>query len=351
MVHDGRAPFCNGCAMLHWWGTMVVHHRALGATCYIAVAQWSCSIVHRVHHAILGGAYCAMCARSAQTPPGGARWSCTIVHRVHDALSMVHDGLVPSCTWCTMLYLWCTMVVHHRAQGARSYIGGAGSLCTIVCGCTMLYWWFTMAVQHRAPGARCYICGARWSCTILHRVHNALVVVPDSRVTSCTGCTMLYWPCRIGVHHHAPGAHCYIGGARWSCTIVHRVHIAILVVHDGPAPSCTGCTMLHWWCTMVMHHRAPGAHGYIGVARWLFTIVHRVHNTILMVKYGRAPWCNGCTMLYWWCTMDRCHRVPGAQCYIGGARWSCTIVQRVHMAILVLHNGRAPSCTVCAMLY
>ena len=348
---------------------MVVHHSATGAQCYIGGARWSCTIVHRVQHAILllHNGHAASCTGCTMLYWGGRIARCA--RALHKRPLVVHDVRVPSCTGCTMLFPWCTMALYHRALGARCYICGARWSCTIVhrvhdpilvvqdrcapscSGCTMLYWWFTMAVQHRAPGARCYICGARWSCTILHRVHNALGVVPDSRVTSCTGCTMLYWPCRIGVHHHAPGAHCYIGGARWSCTIVHRVHIAILVVHDGPAPSCTGCTMLHWWCTMVMHHRAPGAHGYIGVARWSFTIVHRVHNTILMVKYGRAPWCSGCTMLYWWCTMDRCHRVPGAQCYVGGARWSCTIVQRVHMAILVLHNGRAPSCTVCAMLY
>ena len=127
---------------------------------------------------------------------------------------------------------------------------------------------------------------------------------------------MLYWWCTMVVQHRALCAQWYVGGARWSCTIVRRVSNAILVGHNGRAPACTACTMLYWWCTMVVHHLAPGARCYIAVARTM--VVH--------------------------------HRAPGAQCYIDGARWLCTMGHLVHDAILVVQDGRAPSCTGCTIL-
>ena len=83
---------------------------------------------------------------------------------------------------------------------------------------------------------------------------------------------------------------------------------------------------------------------FLGV-QWLCTIVDRVHNAMLVVHNGRAPLCTGCTMLYscgaqWLCTC-----APGAQCCVGSAQWSCTIMHSVNKAILVVHNGRAPFCT------
>ena len=208
-----------------------------------------------------------------------------------------------------------------------------------------------MVVHHRAPGARCYIGGARWSCTIVHRVQHAILVVHDGLAPSCTGFAMLYWWGTMAVHYRVPGATCYIGGARWSCTIVHRVHDTIVMVHDGRAPFRTGCAMLHWWGTMVVHHCAAGAQCYIGAPHWLCTILHRVHDAKLLWHDGHAPSCTGCAMPYWWGTMVVHHRPPGATCYIAVAQWSCIIVQRVHNGILVLPHGRAPSCTGCPMLY
>ena len=49
---------------------------------------------------------------------------------------------------------------------------------------------------------------------------------------------------------------------------MHQVHNAVLVVHNGRLPLCTASTMLYWWCTMVVHHRAPGTQCYISGARW-----------------------------------------------------------------------------------
>ena len=162
---------------------------------------------------------------------------------------------------------------------------------------------------------------------------------------------MLYWWCTRVVHHCALCAQRYIGGAQWSCIIVHRVHNTIMVVHNDPSPLCNRCTMVFWSCTMVVHHCAPGAQCYIGGALWSCTIVHRVQNAILVVHIGRAPWFTSCTILYWWGTrvVDPCALC--AQRYIGGPQWSCTIVHRVQNAIVVLHNGRAPLCTGCKMLY
>ena len=388
VVHGGHAPLCTGCTTPYWWCTMVVHHCAPGARCHIGCARWLCTIVHRVHNAILvvhdGRAplctgcttpywWCTMvvhhCAPGAQRHIGGARWVCTIVHRVHNAILAVHDGRAPLCTGCTTPYWLCTMVVHHCAPGARRHIGGARWPCTMVhrvhnsilvvhdghaplcTGCTTPYWWCTMVMHHGAPGAQLHIGGARWTCTIVHRVHNSILVVHDGRAPLCTGCKTPYWWCTMVVHHCAPGAQCHIGGARWPCTIVHRMHDAILVVHDGRAPLCTRCTTPYGWCTMVVHHGAPGAQLHIGCARWSCTIVHRVHDAILVVHGGRAPLCTGCTMPYWWCTMGVHHCAPDARRHIGGAQWSCTIVHRVHDAIWVVHNGRAPWCTGCTTPY
>ena len=239
-----------------------------------------------------------------------------------------------------------------------------------------------MVVHHRAPGTQCYISGARWhvggasdvppksdfevhsrattsrtlsirrpqsrpkkkrldDMALLDKAIDALAKMlsrsEDPEETTLPDCV--------------PGATCYIGSARWSCTIVHRVHDTILMVHDGHAPFRTGCAMLHWWGTMVVHHCAAGAQCYIGAPHWLCTILHRVHDAKLLWHDGHAPSCTGCAMPYWWGTMVVHHRPPGATCYIAVAQWSCIIVQRVHNGILVLPHGRAPSCTGCTMLY
>ena len=150
-------------------------------------------------------------------------------------------------------------------------------------------------------------------CGALHRM------VHDGRAPLCIGCTTPYWWCTMVVHHCAPSAQRHMGGARWPCTIVHRVHNSILVVHDGRAPLCTGSTTPYWWCTVAVHHCAPGAQRHIGGARWSCTIVHLVHNSILvLVHNGRAPLCTGCTTPFWWCTMVVHHCAPGAQLHIGG---------------------------------
>ena len=179
-------------------------------------------------------------------------------------------------------------------------------------------------MHHCALCAQCYIGVAHWSCSILHRVHNALLVVHNGGVPLCIGCgrvplctrsSVLYDWCTMVVHHCALGAQCHIGHAQWLYINLHHVQIAILVLHNGGAPLCTGCTMLYWWCCiLVVHHCAPVAQCYIGGAQWLCTIVHRVHNATL---------------------------VP---------QWLCTIVQLVHISTLVVHNGHAQLCTGCTML-
>ena len=100
-----------------------------------------------------------------------------------------------------------------------------------------------MVVHHCTPGAQCHIGGAQWLCTTVHRVHNAMLLVHNAILLVHNGRGPSYWWCTMVVHHCAPGAQCHIAGAQWSCTI-------ILVVHNGRAPLCTGCTMPYWWCTM-----------------------------------------------------------------------------------------------------
>ena len=63
----------------------------------------------------------------------------------------------------------------------------------------MPYWWCIMGL-----------------CTIVHRVHNAILVVHTGGVPLCI----------------------------WSCAIAHLVHSAISLAHSGRAPLCTGCIML-----------------------------------------------------------------------------------------------------------
>ena len=183
-------------------------------------------------------------------PPciGGARASCTIVQWVHNAIVVVHNGCAPLRTGCATACWWCTMVVHHCAHGTHCHIGGA-----------------------------------QWLCSIVHRLHIAILMVHERRAPLCNGCTTPYWLCTIVVHHCAPGAQCHIGGVQWSCTIVHWLHSAILVVHSSHALFCTGFTTPYWWCTVVVHRCAP---------------------------------CAGPP--YWWCTMVVHHCAPGAPCHIGG---------------------------------
>ena len=224
--------------------------------------------------------------------------SCTIVHWVHNAIWVLHDvahhrvpgaryyvGVAlchaPSCTGCTMLYGWCTMlygwctilcsimpgvddatfvvhdVVHHCAPaaqyqfyGARCYMSGAQCRARLCTGCTMIYWW-----HHRAGRARSYLGGTRCC------------------APSWSGCTMLH------------------GGCTMSCTIVHQVLDGLLVVHD------------------VVHHHAPGAGCYMCGAQ-----------CYIGGTRCRAPSCNGCKMLYWWCAM------------------SCTVVHRVQGTTFVVHD-------------
>ena len=70
-----------------------------------------------------------------------------------------------------------------------------------------------MVLHNCAPGAECYIVGAQWLCTIIHRVPNATLVVHNGY-----------------------------------CTIMHRVHNAILVVHNDHASLCTGILVVHNGC-------------------------------------------------------------------------------------------------------
>ena len=86
--------------------------------------------------------------------------SCTIVNPMHDGILVV-QGVVNDC-----------------APGARHYMSGARCRAPSCTGCTMLYGCCTMlrsivyqvhdiilvvdyVVHHRAPGARCYMGGAR----------------------------------------------------------------------------------------------------------------------------------------------------------------------------------------------
>ena len=145
---------------------------------------------------------------------------------------------------------------------------------------------------------------------------------------SCSGCTILYWCCTM------------------SCTIVHRVHDAIWVVHDairvvhdlvqhhaagGRCDICSAQCPAPWCTSMLLLVRdaMSGAQSC--------TIVHRVHDDILV-----APPCRTCTMLLGWYTM------------------SCTIMDRVQNAIWVVHDVlhhwpparfRAPSCIGCTILH
>ena len=148
-----------------------------------------------------------------------------------------------------------------------------------------------------------------WLCTI---VHNTIFVVHNGPAPC-----VLYWSHTMAVNHCALCAQRYIGGAQWSCTILHRVHNAILVVHNGCPPLYTGCRMLDWWGTMAVHHCAPGAQHYtsgaqrcFGGAQWLPTIVHRVQDAIFVFRNGCALFCTGCTLLDWWCTMVMKHCAP-----------------------------------------
>ena len=105
-------------------------------------------------------------------------------------------------------------------------------------------------------------------------VLNTMLLLHNGHAQLCTGCTMPYWWCTLVRHCCALGAQCHICVAQWCCTIVHQVHNALLVVHNGVAPLCTdavcgghkgraplcnGCTMPHWWCTTVVRHCALGA--------------------------------------------------------------------------------------------
>ena len=197
------------------------------------------------------------------------------MHQMHHAISVVHNDHAPLFTGCTPLYWWSTVVVDHCALGVENYIG-----------------------LHKMV------------CTIVQPVHNATLVVHNVA--------------QIVKHSCAPGAQRYIGLPRWSCTIVHRGHNAISVVHNGHAPLFTGCTTLYWWPTVLVHHRAlgvecyigqhrkavhncaPDAHCYIGLTRWLWTIVPCVHKATLVVHTGHAPLCTGCTLVVHHCA-------PGAQ--------------------------------------
>ena len=175
---------------------------------------------------------------------------------------------------------------------------------------------------HCALGAQCYIGDAQWLCTIVQLVQKPPLVVHRGFALACTRGTMPYWWCRMVVDHCAPGAGCHMwsamvvhqfalsaqcptGGAQWSCTIVHRVHCATLVVHNLCALLYTSCTITYWWCRMLMHHCAPRAQCHIGSAQWPCTIMHRAHHAILVRHIGR----------------------------------------QVHNATLGVHNGCAPLCT------
>ena len=192
--------------------------------------------------------------------------SCMMIHGLHDAIFAVHD------------VVWVVHdVVHHHATGQRCYIDGARCRAPLCTGSKMPYCWCTM------------------SCTIVQGVHDDIRVVHNI------------------VHHCAPGAQCYMDGAgchapsytrcrmlcEWctlSCTIVHRLHNAIVVVHNAI-----------WLVHNVVHHRAPGA-GYYICAEWY-----------MRGARCRAASCTICTMLHVWCTM------------------SCSILHRVHNAIWVVH--------------
>ena len=75
------------------------------------------------------------------------------------------------------------------------------------------------------------------------------------------------------------------------------------------------CTMLHWWCTV----HDPVHNAKLFVYNGSCSIVNRVHNGIFVVHNRRAPLYTGCTMLYWWYTV---------------------VVREVHNATLVVLNGR-----------
>ena len=141
-------------------------------------------------------------------------------------------------------------VMYHHAPGARCCTDGAQCCAPSCTGCTMLHLWCTMLYG--------------WStmlCTIVQKMHDAILVVNDV-VHHHARCFMVV---QYIVHHRAPGAQCYMGSAR--C----RAHL------------CAGCTMLYGWGTSSC------------------TTVHRVHDIIWVVHYVVH------------------HDVPGARCYIGGA--------------------------------
>ena len=254
---------------------------------------------------------------------------------MHNAILVLHNSSAQWCIGCRLPYWWCTIGLHQCAPSVQCHIGDAQRSCYIVhrvhndtlvvqngcaplwTGCAMPHWWCTMVVHNGALGAQCIIGGAHWSSTIVHRVHNAILGVHNGHATLCTACTMTYWWSRMVVHHCAYAAQCHIGSAQWGCTIVHKVHDAILVLHNGRLSLRTGCETKYWWCRLAIHHCALDATRNIGGAQWSRTIVH--------------------------------NRAPGARCYIGGAQWLSTMVHQVQNAMWVVHNGCAPLCMGCAM--
>ena len=234
------APSCTRCTIPILWSAMLYEWCTM-----------SCTIVHRVHADILVAPPCRTCTKLL----GWYTMSCTIVDRVQNAIWVVHD------------------VLHHRAPAVRCYMGGARCRSSSCTRCWMVY-----VVHHRAPGVGCYMCGAQ-----------CYMGGTRCRAPLCNGCKMLYWWCVM------------------SCTVVHRVQGTTFVVHD------------------VVHHRVPGAGRYMGDA--LF----------------REPSCTGCTMLCGWCTV-LCTVIQRVQATISGARgftgctMSCTIVHWVNDVVWVLHS-------------
>ena len=219
-------------------------------------------------------------------------YQCGIVQPVHIGAQTMCTTNMALCNVCTLVHDHCGPPMWHCAPGAE---------------------WCTTIVHHQ------YI--------IVHLMHNGAQPLCTPHMVLCTQRTMVHGHCTLHVRRCAPGA-------EWWKTIVHHqydiVHALSGIVHPGPM--CATNIALSTRCTIVHDHFAPPI--------WH---VHPVHNSGWGTTNIRLCMC--CTVVHNLCAPQMGTSAPGPQCQIGCAQRSCTFVHRVHSAILVVHNGRAPLCT------